>query len=566
MKYRRWALRLGLLYITTFAACLVWAGGPLTVTNGRPVLWSAEDFPIVYRVDPGSLGPYSHEEAAELIDEAFNAWQSAPNASIRFQGGALLPEDVDASNMYQYINGGSDGVNPVVFDDDGSIIRSLYGFGAEKDILGFAGPVLYSGGEITAAQAVFNGVVIYEANLSRGAVLSTVLHELGHLIGLDHSQLFRHLAYNYVGFDDVFSPIMLPTAADDDTFRTRLSVDDEHAIASLYPSEANGNTSSIRGVVRRGEDELPGVNVIAKRVGAVTDFVYSAVTGTYSYGGGEFEFTGLPEGDYILAVEPVDPSYSGVSSVGQYAEYSSDKSFSHPAPMQSYHIDEDASRSQWTPVTVRTRNTLVALDFVAHDEDATRDETDAVLLGFDAPEIGGASADSVPLFQYLFEPSGEESAVEITVRSSDPLAKFDVYAAKGSRVSYSDVPLQSAVDGIAVVRLGEGGGYRSRAGALFYRRSRDGFQRRFVYHTCIGSGRRHAAAHADGISNGDADGDFHSNDYPDENAEADPYSANDCDSDFHAHRDADGGGGESPFRIGRHRRGGRDLPARRGGS
>lgn len=435
------------------------AGGPLIVSSGKPVKWPTSSMPIVYNLDQGELGPFSRDEAAQMIVSAFAAWEAAPNTSIRFQRGTDLVVDVTVSNYYRYLDTLPKGNNPIVFDDDGSIIRSLYGKGSENDILGFGGPTSYKNGEITAAQAVFNGYAVQSMGLSANAVYSTVLHELGHFIGLDHSQVLRHLAYDEVGWNDVFVTTMLPTATDDDSFRIYLTPEDYYSVALIYPKAGlESQTGAIRGVVKRNTAEMPGVNIIARLVGAVTDSIYSTVSGTYSKHGGDFELTGLPPGSYQIGIEPIDPAYYDASSVGQYSDSTRDDSFINPPLMQAYHSNPlETSCSAWTPVTVSAGETVSGISINAQQASSTVDEVDAVLLPFDMPDIGAVPALGISVFQYILVPGGDESTVEVTVRADESGVSFGVLAVQGKRATESGVPVKMSQNGVAAVRLGVGG-------------------------------------------------------------------------------------------------------------
>ena len=441
------------------------AGGPLLVSNGKAILWPPNEFPIVYQVDLGDLGPYPHEEAVQLIESSFSTWQSVPQTAIRFQRGDDIPEDVTETNAYAYLSGQKAVTNPVIFDDDGSIIQMLFGIGAENDVLGFGGPRTYSGGIITSAQAVFNGYAAQSMKLSKEAVYSTILHEIGHFIGLDHTQLFTNLAYNGVGEDDRYVSMMFPYAADDDSFRTVLTDEDQRTLASLYPdSTFSQTTGSLSGVVRRGTQELPGVNVIARRIGSTTDSVFTTVTGTYSKNLGDFQFLGLPPGTYQIGIEPIDTASYGSSSVGQYAETPSDRSFVNPPPMQAYHIDGTlASRSAWTPILISANQDMEGIAISAQSFNSPIDEIDSVLLCYDIPQAGAAPGTQSPYlitdsdFQFLLVPSGQEGSIQIQVQAVDPNSEFEIHASIEQRVSESGALLQQSQNGSATVLLGMGG-------------------------------------------------------------------------------------------------------------
>lgn len=438
----------------------VFSAGALRYLENKPVLWADESFPVRFNIDRGELGPLSNAEAVELVKQAFQQWQDAPNSRITFQEGLFLPLDVNGTNYSDYLDGRSPGNNPIIFDDDGAIIRSLFGVGAENNFLGFGGPVRTSGSDILSAQAVFNGHIIERFNLSVETLLSTMLHEVGHFIGLDHSQLLRHLAYNAIGFDDQFVPIMLPTFADDDSFRTHLTREDRFSIASLYPTESLlEHTGLVEGVVTRQNEEVPGVNVIARRVGSVTDHLYSVVSGSEENGRGTFRFFGLPPGLYQLSIEAVDGSYYGSSSVGRYSLTRNSLSFIDPAKPQFYAKPTAAgsSRSEWSPLFVLANRRVENVSIAARSEPMPADESNIVLLGVDSLEAGGLSGFAFSSFQYLLEPSGRERAIDIGIQVNNPSARYDVIARKGRAAQVNDPALRDGISGDTTITLARDG-------------------------------------------------------------------------------------------------------------
>lgn len=435
------------------------AGGALKVMQGEPVLWPEKSFPVVYNLDRGDLGPISHDDATALIVKAFNAWQSPDTTSIRLERGPDLPVDVDGSNFQQYLDHNTPSINPIVLDNDGSIIQALAGNGADKDVLGLAGPVEIFNEQIAYNQIVFNGVILEEHDFGPAELYPTLLHEFGHFLGLDHSQIFRHIAYDYVGANDAIVPIMLPDAADDESRRDRLTDEDILSISSLYPApNLHERTGSISGLVRRDGTELPGVNVIAQRVGAVTDQIYSFVTGTYEINRGTFRFTGLPPGGYRIYIEPLDRSYTGISSVGQYAINIMSNSFRNP-PAAQFYLDEGKSfgRSRWTPITVQAGEVIRDINIDVQSESSPSDEIDTQLLGLNVQEIGGVSGSGTSVFQFLLVPSGNEGQIEVNIIADDPTAQYDVMVSEDQRVHWSDVPIRSSLDGSAAFFIGMDG-------------------------------------------------------------------------------------------------------------
>ena len=74
---------------------------------------------------------------------AINVWTAAGPVSFSRIGD--LPADVTGANWGDYftldpLRGKEDGVTPMLYDADGSIIEGMFGQGSKFDILGIAGP------------------------------------------------------------------------------------------------------------------------------------------------------------------------------------------------------------------------------------------------------------------------------------------------------------------------------------------------------------------------------------------------------------------------------------------
>ena len=99
--------------------------------------------PIVWNLDPGKLGSLSHDDAHQLLLEAFAEWEAV--GLLTFQEGPPLPADVNAAgdvhsaaHYMNYWSKDGDGLSPIIFDDDGSIIDDLVGQGAHEHYAGLA--------------------------------------------------------------------------------------------------------------------------------------------------------------------------------------------------------------------------------------------------------------------------------------------------------------------------------------------------------------------------------------------------------------------------------------------
>src|SRR5262249_43115176 len=118
-------------------------------------------------------------------------------------------------------------------------------------------------------------------------VQSVATHEIGHVIGLEHSGLTR--------------ATMAPFAdRSDDHARTPMS-DDRIGPAMLYPSgDFLAQTGSIEGVV-----SLQGQGVFAAHVVA-TNLEGQVIAGAFSTPDGSYRIDGLPPNVYVVFAERLD--------------------------------------------------------------------------------------------------------------------------------------------------------------------------------------------------------------------------------------------------------------------
>jgi hypothetical protein len=231
------------------------------------------------------------------------------------------------------------GESPILFDDDGSITDAIEGKGASLSILGFAGPrvVERTGGVlfITEGQAVLNGRFINgvsdvgDPEVDVDEFKGAIFHEIGHMIGIDHTQVNLGSAVKYLKGDTSEAdaiPTMFPLFIDG---REQLTphFDDKATISSLYPSAAfTSGFCRIEGKAFRadGKTELQGVNVIAANVADplhedtsfVSGSLYAGADPDCSVAEGAFTLAGIKPGvSYALNFEPISKVFTGGSSL-----------------------------------------------------------------------------------------------------------------------------------------------------------------------------------------------------------------------------------------------------------
>jgi len=421
-----------------------WSGGPLIVTNGVPALWP-ENKTIIYTIDQGALGNLSNLQASSMITRAFNRWNQVSTSWLTFSRDAEpLPVDVTANNFEQILDSLPADSNPIIFDNDGEIIDALAGNNAKNYILGFASVYSY-GDEIVMTRSYFNGYFITREHQTQDHIFSTLLHEIGHMCGLDHAQHSRHIAFNNVFTDDDVVPIMFPTSAGEDDVRDELTFDDTLAISNLYSTLFHRtSTGTISGTVKRDNRGLPGVNVIARNVDDPFNQVSTAVTGTFDQNQGTYELKGLPPGNYEVMVEALDELFTGTSSVGQYADSSSDRSFRSPVKAEYYNQDDSTndSRSTVDVVQASKSRTTSGIDINVESSSLPSDEKQIRLLGIDSKTQGAAASNDGSL-AFLLEPSGNEGSIVIDFEFSSK-ASYKIYV---ERERSSGAPLVYTISG-----------------------------------------------------------------------------------------------------------------------
>ncbi len=279
LDFRRIALVAG---VTALAALAVTAHVRLRhPDNGNPLFWPAPQNIGVVIQSAGSDNVQDGSDAAALRS-AIAAWNGVSDIS------AQLVEDTDPAQRDRTDWEQFD-LNLMVFDEDNS---SGY-FPQGSSAVAITPVWFFSDGRIAGADVLFNGDSYSFSTDGDGFDIQDIAaHELGHLLGLDHTGFVGGTMYPYV------DPSVI--------LHRSLSRDEENAMRAVYPA---GSTALVSGRVERALDgaPVPGAHVV------VRDSAGRTAGATLTDIAGAFSLTGLAGGTYELYANPLDAPVSAAN-------------------------------------------------------------------------------------------------------------------------------------------------------------------------------------------------------------------------------------------------------------
>ncbi len=296
---------------------------------------SGSKTPFKFKVDPSGLGDIDADTAFNSTIEVLDLWEAESSLEFQQVDGGKFDTDIDISNYDPILNAAhSLGFSPIVYDADGSITDDLLGSGSKTNVLGFAGATFFttSGGTITGikeSQAVFNGYLYKTSNVGGtfNSVLNdfttTILHEFGHMFGMDHTQGGDLDGFNAHASDLTDVPVMFPIAANT---LVELQKDDTASVKEAYPLGTEASLyGRIEGKLLKNGAPIKGANVVAFKVDDSNPRkkAVASPSDVDGAGLGTFVMPNLDPGAYIVKAEPIDSDFVDGSSVGLHSPINS---------------------------------------------------------------------------------------------------------------------------------------------------------------------------------------------------------------------------------------------------
>lgn len=298
---------------------------------------SGRDIPFV--IHEAGSDDLPQETVLRILRGSFRVWEQVLIADISFVDQGLTSELAPSE---------TDGNNLVIFDEANRWLQAPRGSGI---IAAAFVETETSSGKITDVDIVFNGRDFRFG--ATGGSSNTIdlgdvaTHEIGHLLGLDHTPL-----------DDLpaSTPTMIPFYSPVRGAGGMLEADDRAGAGFLYPDRRSqldfgsisGAVTDIQGVPQFGVHVVAENTTNGDRIGSVTGATPGA-------GRGAFTIFGLAPGEYVLRIEPIAGSINESNFGGVFRNFSTD------FPTEYFGNVDDKDLSQ--PIVVRPGQRLTNVEF-----------------------------------------------------------------------------------------------------------------------------------------------------------------------------------------------------------
>ena len=264
-------------------------------SNGNiiAVRWADSFMPIKWRMNP-TIGSNvtGNREQADVFRNSFQQWADVTTSDLTLiQDPATDPSVKPGLDLVNLI---TTNVITSEFNSTALGLTSAFSFtstGTDPN----TGTVIEFPGQIIDADIMFNPDESFSLSTTTPTdtfdLESVATHEVGHLLGLDHS--------------NILSSAMYPRLLDGVSFHRNIQLDDRIGLSSIYPTASFSSLGSISGTVRtRGNAAVFGAMVVA--LDPDGQAAASAVTNPE----GVFTIQGLSPGNYTIYAEPMDQPFT----------------------------------------------------------------------------------------------------------------------------------------------------------------------------------------------------------------------------------------------------------------
>jgi hypothetical protein len=244
---------------------------------------------IRYYLDETAWSETNKDAELESIRAAFDQWAKVPGSFLNFEDAGFFQGTPEIKL--------DDNANVIYWTKDTTLVN-----GELDDIRGrfaLTYRAFFNDFNVVEADLVFNGVdhkwfTDYTPGIYAVNVEAIALHEIGHMIGLEHSTL-GSASMMFEGQRGLNSQL-------------DLSQDDMSFVQTFYP-EGNflSTVGTIRGNITMGSEKMHGAVVILEDLEGNPIRGTASRTKTQVWEQGFYELTAVPPGDYQLRVTPLPP-------------------------------------------------------------------------------------------------------------------------------------------------------------------------------------------------------------------------------------------------------------------
>ena len=256
--------------------------------------WADSFMPIQWRMNPTVGSNVTDDRGqSEVFRNAFQEWEVVTTADLTFKEAQVA--DTPLKPALDLVNLITSNVTTLDFNSTALALTSRWttdvGTGTDPD----TGAPREFVGQIIDADIMFNPDTSFSLSTTtpsdRFDLESVATHEVGHLLGLDHS--------------NILSSAMFPTILAGVSFPRTIALDDMIGLSTIYPDASFSALGSISGTVRtKANAAVFGAMVVALDPNGQA--AASAVTDPT----GVFTIQGLTPGNYTVYAEPMGQPFA----------------------------------------------------------------------------------------------------------------------------------------------------------------------------------------------------------------------------------------------------------------